>query len=284
MSELPGFAIRVTDLNESIAFYRDRIGFSLVEAKPDQDVATMLDTDGDLTLLAGPGVSDLKPFLAERHFIFKSGDVIRFLADDLAARHAELRAKRVEDVRIDESRFGDKTLRLKDPNGYTLEYISLVQRSSEEELALYERMPDELDAALAGLSESDFELSKEAGSWSIHYIVHHMADGDLLFLNGMLAALAAPGKQQPRSALEDNDATSENLGYAHRPIGPSLALSRAAHDNFAQLGRQLPGAWERSTIRDGERPTTFGELVASANRHSAEHIEEIYEIRRIHGK
>ena len=284
MSGLPTFAMRVTDLNRSIAFYRDAIGFTLVEAHPDQDVATMLDTDGDPTLFAGPGASDLTAWLAERHFILTPGESIGFHGGDLAARRADLLQQGVGDVRIDESRFGDRTLRVKDPDGYTLEFIAPAERSPEEHLALYARMPAELDAALSGLSGSDLELSKESGSWSISSIIHHVADGELLFLRSMFAALATPGHQQPSYYTDGNDATSENLGYAQRPVEPSLALFRAVHDYFALLGQHIPGAWERYSKREDDRQVSFGELVASSNRHNTEHIEEIYEIRRIHGK
>lgn len=284
MPELPTFAMRVTDLNRSIAFYRDAIGFTLVEAHPDQDVATMLDTDGDPTLFAGPGAGDLTSLLAERHFILNPGESIGFYGGDLAARRAALLQRGVEDVRIDESRFGDRTLRVKDPDGYTLEFIAPADRSPEEQLALYERMPDELDAVLAGLSEADLELSKEAGSWSILYIIHHICDGDLLFLDAMRAALVASGKQTSRNFLGGNDVVPEQLDYAHRPIAPSIALFRAERGYVTTLGRLLPDAWERYTVREEGRQISFGELVTSSNRHSAEHIEEIYEIRRIHGK
>ena len=284
MSELPTFALRVIDLTNSVAFYRDTIGFTLVEVKPEQDVAIMRDTDDDPTLLAGPDAGDLKPLLAERHFILQPGETIGFYGGDLAARRAELLRRGAENVRIDESRFGDKTLRLQDPNGYTLEFIAPAERSPQESVALYARMPGELDAALSGLSASEFDLSKEAGSWSISYIVHHLTDGELLFLNGMLSALATPGKHNTPIFTDGNDATSENLGYAHRPLEPSLALFRAVHGYFAQLGERIPGAWERYIVREGEQHTSFGQLISASIRHSAEHIEEIYEIRRIHGK
>ena len=284
MSELPTFAIRVTDLSRSIAFYRDRIGFTLVETHLDQDVATMLDTDGDPMLLAGPDAGDLKALLAERHFILTPGESIGFHGGDLAARSTDLLQRGVEDVRIEESRFGDRTLKVKDPDGYTLEFIAPAERSPEESVALYAQMPDELDAVLVGLSLSDFDLSKEADSWSISYIVHHLADGELIYLEGMLAALSTPGLKQTPYITGGNDATSKNLRYAQRPIEPSLTLFRAVHDYFTGLGRHIPDAWERYTVSDGERKASFGELIAYSIRHSAEHIEEIYEIRRIHGK
>jgi catechol 2,3-dioxygenase-like lactoylglutathione lyase family enzyme len=284
MPELPIFAIRVTDLSRSLAFYQDTIGFTLVEERLDHDAAVMLDTDGDPILLVGPNAGDLTALLAERHYILAPGETIGFYGGDLVARRTALLQRGVEDAHIEESRFGDRTLKVKDPDGSTLEFIVPAERSPEEHLALYARMPGELDVALTGLSESDIELSKESGSWSIRYILHHLADGELLFQWGMLAALVTPGRKQPSFYTDGNDATSEKLGYAQRPIEPSLTFFRAAHGYFAELGRSLPGAWERVVIREDNRQITFGEIVTSSIRHSAEHIEEIYEIRRVHGK
>jgi catechol 2,3-dioxygenase-like lactoylglutathione lyase family enzyme len=282
MSLLPTLALRVTDLGNSIAFYRDRVGFTLVETNLDHDVATFLDSDGDPMLLAGPGADDLTPFMAETHYVLKPNEVIGFHGGDLVERQVDLRMRGVENMQLAESQFGDATLSLKDPDGYILSFISSPQRSPEEQLAVYARMPDELDAALAGLSEFDLELTKEASSWSIRQIVHHVTDGDLLFLTGMRAALMAPGQLYKPTIFGGNDVVSENLDYAHRPIAPGLALSRAVHDYVLELA-QLPGAWERFSLRDGGRQVSFGDLVTFAIRHSVEHIEEIREIRMVHG-
>ena len=282
MSLLPTLAIRVTDLGNSIAFYRDRVGFTLVETNLDHDVATFLDSDGDPMLLAGPGAGDLTPFMAENHYILKPDEVISFHGGDLGEREADFRRRGIEDMQLAESQFGDSTLSLKDPDGYILNFITSPQRSPEEHLAVYARMPDELDAALAGLSESDLELTKEAGSWSIRQIVHHITDGDLLFLTAMRAALMAPGQLYKPNVFGGNVVVSENLDYAHRSVEPGLALSRAVHDYVLQLA-QLPGAWECYSLRDGGRQVSFGDVVTFSIRHSVEHIEEIREIRSLHG-
>ena len=65
-------------------------------------------------------------------------------------------------------------------------------------------------------------------------------------------------------------------------LAPALALSRAVHDYVLELA-QLPGAWERYSVCDGGRQVSFGDLVTFAIRHSVEHIEEIREIRIVHG-
>ena len=38
--------------------------------------------------------------------------------------------------------------------------------------------PEDLDRALAGLSESDLDLARGPEKWTIRQIVHHIVDGD----------------------------------------------------------------------------------------------------------
>ena len=102
MSLLPTLALRVTDLGNSIAFYRDRVGFTLVETNLDHDVATFLDSDGDPMLLAGPGAGDLTPFMAETHYILKADEVLSFPGGDLAEREADFRRRGIDNMQRQE--------------------------------------------------------------------------------------------------------------------------------------------------------------------------------------
>ena len=58
---------------------------------------------------------------------------------------------------------------VKDPGKYTRSMRPLVPRSREEQLALYARGPDDLDAALAGPSREDLDQAR-AGQWTIRQI------------------------------------------------------------------------------------------------------------------
>ena len=76
MPKLPGFAMIVSDLATSVAFYVDRLGFTLVEQHPEADMAQLLDYDGDAILFAGPKVKDVREYLSEPRLIFKPGETL----------------------------------------------------------------------------------------------------------------------------------------------------------------------------------------------------------------
>jgi hypothetical protein len=75
------------------------------------------------------------------------------------------------------------------------------------------------------------------------------------------------------------------LDYARRPIESSLALFRAIHEHIEQLVQHIPDAWDRYCIEENrERKVSFGQLIVGITRHAQEHVDEILEIRRVHGR
>src|SRR6185437_7655463 len=265
MPRLPNLALHVSDLTRSIIFYTDRIGFTLVEHKPEADIAYILDSDGDINLLAGPGTADLAPYLAERHLLLKPGNTITFLSNDLTAIRSELLQRDFENIDIMQTRFGDSMLCIQDPDGYILRFITPAAHAPTKILALYAAAPNELEAALAGLSEFDLDLSKEAGTWTIRQIVHHLADNDCLYLQWMKTALAQ-GSVYEQNWAADNDIIARTLAYTQRPIEPSVALFRTIRAHIAQVAQYIPDYWERYTQNKEGRKYTFGRLLEIVTR------------------
>ena len=60
-------------------------------------------------------------------------------------------------------------------------------------LARYREGPALLERTLAGLQDSDLDISLSQGGWTIRQIVHHIVDGDDLWKSGIKAALGNPG-------------------------------------------------------------------------------------------
>ncbi len=280
----PSLAMPVANMTASIAFYIDCLGFTLADQQPATDAAQIIDSDGDPLLLVGPQAEDVTPYLAEPHFFTMPGQTINFLGVDLDVRRATLLQKGLTDVQLAEKRWGDRSLIVKDPDGYALQFIANAPRSSEEGLALYARGPQELEAALAGLSEADLHLSRAEGEWSIRAIVQHLAGTETLFAPSMEMALAESGRTYHPNLPISNQRTAKELDYAGRPIEPSLALIRAVHAHILQLAQHVPGAWERYVQDPSGRKRSFGDLVTIVATHIPEHIDEILEIRRIHGR
>ncbi len=65
---------------------------------------------------------------------------------------------------------------------------------SENVLCRYAEGPARLEAALAGLTEAQLDLTLAAGGWSIRQIAHHVVDGDDLWKTPIKAALGCPSE------------------------------------------------------------------------------------------
>ncbi len=287
MTNRPRLAMRVADLARSVAFYRDGIGFLVAEYRPDIDLAVIVDSDGDAILLAGPRVGDLAPYLAERPFILKPGARLTYFSSDLEAQCATLAQRGLTPPPITQTSWGDSVLEIADPDGYIVSYQAPLARTPEEVLARYARGPDDVEAALAGLSNADLDLTRAPGEWTIRQIVHHLVDGDTLrLLPRAKLAFTEPGREYVQNRW-DQDVWATIL-YARLPVAPALALLRATRQYVVQLVGLYPDAWERSVAMrrdEGEgRQTTIGEMIGGLAQHTYEHIDEIQQTRRVHGR
>lgn len=161
--------------------------------------------------------------------------------------------------------------------------------NSSKILALYADGPVLLESELAGLTESDLNLSLTSDSWSIRQIVHHLADGDDIWKTCIKIAL---GNSDALFSLQWYAARSqrewsESWAYSLRGVESSLALYRANRRHILDLLEHIPSACEKS-IRF-ERPgkeemrITVLDVIELHVQHLTEHIESIKTIRQAHG-
>ena len=123
--ELEGFAplLQVFDMRTSLAFYRDVLGFELVEQSGPGD-------DFDWGLLRREGIALMLNTAYEAHARPAAPDGARVAAHDdvglyfgcrdLRAAHAHLRAHGVEVAPPTVAPYGMEQLWLSDPDGYTV--------------------------------------------------------------------------------------------------------------------------------------------------------------------
>ena len=67
------------------------------------------------------------------------------------------------------------------------------EMTKQEIIAQFKSGPEQLEAALSNLSETDLDLCREKGKWSIRQIVHHIADAEDLWKMCIKAAAGNPG-------------------------------------------------------------------------------------------
>ncbi len=289
MTKRPEFALKVSNLDAGIDFFVNRIGFTLQERQPDRDVADVRDLDGDLILLAGPKVENVKEHLAGAAFVILPGEAIRFAEDNLEARRATLLERGLSDLRFEETVSGDRVLSVQGPDDYTVAFVARAQRSQDDVLRMYAQGPKDLQAVLEGLSEVDYDLARSPGQWSIRQIVHHLAEGEMLFAPMIKAALAQPGSVYIRNQY-NQETWPEIFKYATRPVDSSVALVTAIRAHLVELLQRVPDNWEQYAMMrtiDGDpegRKVTVGGLVGGMAQHMEEHCEEIRTIRKLHGR
>ena len=156
-------------------------------------------------------------------------------------------------------------------------------------LKQYADGPSLLDSALAGLSETDLNLTLSVDSWSIRQIVHHIVDGDDIWKTCIKTALGNSDALFSLGwyAVKSQEEWSESWAYPRRGLESSLALYRANRAHIVDLIEHIPGALEKDVRleRRGKeeiRITVF-DVVELHVQHPAEHIESIKAIRQAHG-
>lgn len=275
-------ALPVADLEASLAFYRERLGFMLAAYSPDADVAAVADPDGDLILLAGPRAGSIATYLDDQQRILQPGQSLSFYERDLAARRAGFLGLSVEIPEIVDTPWDDRTLTVADPDGFVLTFITPAQRSPEELLVAYVQAPEQLAGLLADLDAADLDLSLASGSWTIRQIVHHLADGDSLLMRGIRVALAESGRSYTHNWPGSNEAYI-NADLLALPIEPAVALFQAIRGYIHQLILATPEPWERA-VHDSDDVWTVRRFIILKVRHTLEHLAEIRAIRAEHGR
>ena len=164
-----------------------------------------------------------------------------------------------------------------------------VTESHETLLARYLQLPDRLEAAIAGLTESQLDLTSGSG-WSIREYVHHTVEGEWIWQVNLRAILGRDGIEFPFTwyfGLRQDD-WADCWSYGTRPTGPALLLFRGSTANLVGMLRNIPEkTWEqfgRVTWPGQEKESCFTvrEIVQMHINHMDQHTADIRVIREMH--
>jgi len=156
----------------------------------------------------------------------------------------------------------------------------------------YLQTPNQLEAALVGLYESDLDLTK-GEDWSIRQIAHHICNGHMMFAMCVKAILGFDDIELPFNwyMQHTQDEWSDIWVFNQRPLAPALAAFRGSIQDLGDLLTHLPGeVWEKAghiTFRGRSEPTSISVewVIKMIPAHACDHIQEdILAIRKLHGK
>jgi hypothetical protein len=155
-------------------------------------------------------------------------------------------------------------------------------------LKRYLKLPERLEAAVAGLDETG--LDRRNAGWSIRAYVHHTVEGELMWQLFLRAIVGRDGIEFPIQwyfGLPQEE-WARSWAYDRRPVEPTLALFRASTRSLVELLKAMdPAAWEhtgRVTWPDDPAETRLSvrDILLIHLRHMDQHTADIRAIREAH--
>lgn len=134
-----------------------------------------------------------------------------------------------------------------------------------------------LREAVEGLSEEELRFHPEPDKWSIHQIVIHATDDEILSTHRLRKVLA---EEEPLLLSFDQSAWSDNLGYELLDREQHLLLFQTLRVSMLPLlGNLTPEQLERvGKYPDGVQ-YTFKELLKLRVKHVRDHLAQIERVK-----
>ncbi len=156
----------------------------------------------------------------------------------------------------------------------------------------YAQGAEEFAAALAGLTESNLDISVAEGEWTIREIVNHVTEVEVRATFMMTVAMGNSGTALTFDWFPGtNKGWGRALAFERRPIEPSLAIIRQIRAYLLTILDAIEDAGARHIIysyshqETGWEPVQFSvnEMLQGYSEHITEHVAEIGKIRAQHG-
>jgi len=134
-----------------------------------------------------------------------------------------------------------------------------------------------LRQSIEGAGEEQLRFRPAPGKWSIHEILVHVTDAEIVGIHRMKKVLA---EEQPALDVYDQDAWASRLGYADLDAEQHLQLFQLMRATFVPVLRSLNEAqWERIGVHAEAGPLTMRQLLERYVNHVRDHVKQIERVR-----
>ena len=145
-----------------------------------------------------------------------------------------------------------------------------------------EALPSWLDVVVENLDEHQLQTSYRDGGWTIHQIIHHIADSHL---NAYIRLKLALTEDNPTIKPYDENLWAVLPDVAANPVNISITLLHALHRRWvSQLRGMKPEEWTRTFFHpEQDRSIPLWEYMALYAWHGRHHMEQIRGLRERKG-
>jgi len=138
-------------------------------------------------------------------------------------------------------------------------------------------MPSALERAVAGVDEERLRRPERPGKWSVHEVIAHLADSELVFGYRLRRVLA---DDRPKLTGYDQDAWAERLSYRESRLEDSLALFTALRaGNLRLLRAATPEQLQRAGLHSERGEETVAHMLKLFAAHDLVHRRQIERIK-----
>ncbi|MBC7967990.1 MAG: DinB family protein [Fuerstia sp.] len=140
----------------------------------------------------------------------------------------------------------------------------------DELLKQYEKGPDLLKTAIAGVREDQFDQTPVPGKWSIRQVVCHIADFEPVYADRMKRVLV---EDNPTMFGGDPDVFAAGLHYDKRNVHEELELISVVRRQMAVILRNTDVEdFQRTGVHSEAGPLTLETLLERITRHIPHHL------------
>lgn len=150
----------------------------------------------------------------------------------------------------------------------------------QNHIAEIARLPAQLRAAVAGLSEAQLNTPYRPDGWTVRQVVHHLADSHA---NGYVRQKLALTEQNPTIKPYDEERWAE-LPDSGLPVDVSLRMLESIHERWTALLRALPPERFAAPYQHPQSgPQTLDSSLSNYSWHGRHHLAHITELRTREG-
>lgn len=284
--------LQVNNLQKSLSFYTTQLGWELVEAAPEGNVALLrIWLNDEVVLIQRGQLTKQEDELQEAYLTRwlqpkpsnpQAGDLVYIGVSSVNEVEKSLQENGWNELRKEEETGHIRKVFVPAVDGYTFVFWEELFASNDEIRKMYADGIVELECAIDGLSDEQLNLTEAPGKWSIREQVLHLIDLELVTIHKVKFALAEPGCTYQGNRFSQDD-WSVSLEYSARPITYEVQLFRSLRQHILGLCEHLPGALERTVITMNNREESVARLLKMMAGHARHHVRAVERIRQLHG-
>ena len=158
---------------------------------------------------------------------------------------------------------------------------SYSQGSRTASIAIIEKMPAALRAAVKGMSDAQLDTPYREGGWTVRQVIHHYADSHM---NAFIRFKLALTESEPTVKTYDEKLWADLPDVAGTPVAVSLDLVESLHKRWVVLLRAMREADFARAFRHPEHGLiTLDFTLALYTWHSQHHVAHITELKKQKG-